>query len=160
MDLGQTTTTWSAFDALSGRDVHDLLALRSAIFVVEQRCLYQDVDGLDPLARHLLMRDPDGALVAYARALPPGTRFAVTSIGRVVVRDDHRGTGLGRALMEAVLARLERDDGDVPVKLSAQAHLTRFYASLGFEAVGAPYDEDGIPHVAMLRPARHQRLSR
>lgn len=154
MDLGQTTSSWRAFDGLSGREVHDVLALRAAIFVVEQRCIHQDVDGLDPLGRHLLLHDGAGQLVAYARVLPPGTRFPVTSIGRVVVREDARGAGLGRRLMHEALARIEAEDGKVPVKLSAQAHLSAFYASLGFSVVGEPYDEDGIPHVAMLRSDR------
>ncbi len=143
---------WAPFDLLSGRDVHDLLALRAEIFVVEQACLYQDIDGLDVLARHLLARDASGELVAYLRVLPPGTRFAVTSIGRVVVKKRARGTGLGRELMHHALTRITEDDGPVPLKLSAQAHLERFYASLGFVALPERYDEDGIPHVAMLRP--------
>lgn len=144
---------WAPFDALSGRDVYDLLALRSEIFVLEQTCLYQDADGLDLGARHLLARRA-GELVAYARVLPPHTRFALTSIGRVVVRKDQRGTGLGRALMHEVIGRIEAEDGPLALKLSAQAHLEAFYASLGFVATDERYDEDGIPHVAMVRPAR------
>lgn len=140
---------WAPFDALSGRDVHDLLALRSEIFVVEQQCIYQDVDGNDLLGTHLSGRR-DGVLVAYLRVLPAGTRFARTSIGRVVVHQSERGTGLGRALMNEALARIEAD-GPVPLKLSAQAHLQAFYESVGFTATDERYDEDGIPHVAMIR---------
>ncbi len=140
---------WAPFDALSGRDVHDVLALRSEIFVVEQTCIYQDVDGNDPLGRHLLARRGD-RLVAYLRVLPAGTRFARASIGRVVVHRSERGTGLGRALMREALLRIEAE-GPVPLKLSAQAHLQAFYESVGFTATDERYDEDGIPHVAMIR---------
>jgi len=136
------------FSALTPAQLHDALALRAAVFVVEQACLYQDVDGLDPAAEHLLAES--GALVAYARILPPGTRFDVTSIGRVVVARQARGTGLGRRLVEEAIAAIERG-GRVPIALSAQAHLERFYASFGF-VPGERYDEDGIPHVAMRRP--------
>lgn len=142
------TFAWRAFDALQPRELHDALALRAAVFVVEQACLYQDVDGLDPLARHVLAHD-GLELVAYARVLPPGTRFDVTSIGRVVVAPRARGSGLGRRLMEEALRGIEAS-GPVPIALSAQAHLERFYASLGF-VPGERYDEDGIPHVAMRR---------
>lgn len=140
---------WVPFEALSGREVHDVLALRSEIFVVEQRCIYQDVDGNDPLGMHLLARRGE-RLVGYLRVLPPGTRFARASIGRVVVRVSERGSGLGRALMREALARIEVD-GPVPLKLSAQAHLEAFYASVGFTATDERYDEDGIPHLAMIR---------
>ena len=144
--------TWAPFASLGGRDVHDLLGLRQEIFVVEQRCLYVDVDGLDPGARHLLVRDARSrSLLAALRVLAPGVRFAEVSIGRVVVRHEARGTGLGRALMAEALRRIEAEDGLRPIRLAAQAHLERFYASLGFERVSDGFDEDGIPHVEMLR---------
>jgi ElaA protein len=139
-----------AFDDLSPRELHDALALRQRVFVVEQACLYQDVDGKDPNALHLLGRDETSALVAYARILPPGARFDVAAIGRVVVAPEHRGQGLARTLMlEAI--RIARDHHGPRVALSAQAHLEAFYASLGFVRVGDVYDEDGIPHVDMRR---------
>lgn len=140
---------WAPFQALSGRDVHDVLALRSEIFVVEQQCIYQDVDGNDPVGVHLLGRR-NGVLLAYLRVLPAGTRFARMSVGRVVVHQRERGTGLGRALMKEALARIEAD-GPVALKLSAQAHLQAFYESVGFTATDERYLEDGIPHVAMIR---------
>jgi ElaA protein len=136
------------FAALSPIQLHDALALRSAVFVVEQACLYQDVDGRDPAAQHLLAED--GGLLAYARILPPGARFDVTSIGRVVVAPRARGAGLGRRLVQEAISAIERG-GHAPIALSAQAHLERFYASFGF-VPGERYDEDGIPHVAMRRP--------
>jgi ElaA protein len=136
------------FSALTPSQLHDALALRAAVFVVEQACIFQDVDGLDPHALHLLA--DDGALAGYARILPPGTRFDVTSIGRLVVAPRARGTGLGRQLVEEAIAAIERH-GRVPIALSAQAHLERFYASFGF-LPGERYDEDGIPHVEMRRP--------
>jgi ElaA protein len=148
LEVSTPSFTWRSFDALTPLELHDVLALRSAVFVVEQGCLFQDVDGLDLLARHLLARDERG-LAAYARILPPGARFETTSIGRVVVAPRARGVGLGRQLMEEALRGVEAE-GPVPIALSAQAHLERFYASLGFVA-GERYDEDGIPHVAMRR---------
>ena len=146
--------SWAPFDSLSGRDVHDLLALRQEVFVVEQRCLYVDADGLDLGALHLLVRDarsPSSVLLAAARVLAPGVRFAERSVGRVVVRASARGPGLGRALMVDALRRIEAMEGREPVRLAAQAHLERFYASLGFVRVSDVFDEDGIPHIEMLR---------
>lgn len=137
------------FDALTARELHDALALRQRVFVVEQACVYQDVDGKDPSALHLLARDGE-ELVAYARILPPGARFDVAAIGRVVVAPERRGEGLARALMiEAI--RIAREHHGPRVALSAQEHLEAFYASVGFVRVGDVYDEDGIPHVDMRR---------
>jgi len=139
-----------AFDDLTPRQLHDALALRQRVFVVEQACVYQDVDGKDPSALHLLGSAEDGVLVAYARILPPGTRFDVAAIGRVVVAPERRGEGLARALMlEAI--RIACDHHGPRVALGAQAHLEAFYASLGFVRDGGVYDEDGIPHVDMRR---------
>jgi ElaA protein len=143
------TFVLKSFDELTALELHDALALRAAVFVVEQVCAYQDPDGLDLLARHLFAR-LDGVLVGYARILPPKSRFDVTSIGRVVVAATERKSGLGRRLMQEAIAAIERS-GPEPIALSAQAHLERFYASLGF-VPGERYDEDGIPQVAMRRP--------
>lgn len=138
------------FDALSGADVYDLLALRQRVFIVEQRCAYLDADGLDRGARHLLLRE-GGVLVAYTRVLAPGARFATVAIGRVVVAPERRGEALGRRVMQESIAAIEASDGHVPVTLAAQAHLERFYGSLGFVTISSPYDEDGIPHLDMRR---------
>jgi ElaA protein len=144
---------WSVVDAahLEASTLYDVLALRSAVFVVEQECAYQDVDGLDLVdgTWHVMARD--GRIVAYARVLAPGGAWATPRIGRVIVDGQARGQQLGRRLMERALACCEEHWPGQPVELGAQAHLVAFYAGLGFESVGEPYDEDGIMHQWMRR---------
>ncbi len=140
------------FDSLSAADVYDVLALRQRVFVVEQRCAYLDADGLDRDAEHLLLRDGP-VLVAYLRVLAPGVRFPTVTIGRVVVSPDRRGEQLGRRVMVEALRCIEAARGLIAISLSAQAHLERFYASLGFVRTSEVYDEDGISHVDMRREA-------
>ena len=155
------TWTWKRFDALSGDDVYDLLALRSEAFVVEQRCRFLDADGLDRSAGHLLGRAAadDGhplaanPLVAYLRCLDPGVRYPEPSIGRVVTAWTSRGKGLGRTLMDEGLARSHDAWPGADIVINAQLRLEPFYRSLGFHAEGAPYVEDDIDHVRMRRPA-------
>lgn len=151
-DNTEHATTWRLlpFAGLSTLELHDLLRLRVDIFVVEQRCAYAEIDGQDPGALHLLGQDPGGTLVAYARILPPGAD-GKPHIGRVVVRDDHRGRGLGRALMERALAACMQHHAGLPIVVQAQSALARFYASLGFRPIGDEYLWDGIPHVDMER---------
>lgn len=152
-----TALPWTCkpFDALDLRELYAVMALRQEVFVVEQRCPYLDADGTDPAAWHLWMDDGDGRVLAYARVFPPGVKCPEASIGRVVTAPSARGTGLGRSLMAQALAVVARECGAVPVHLSAQAHLERFYGSFGFARVGDDYLEDGIPHVGMtLHPAR------
>ena len=155
MTDSRTEFRWSClpFAALSPARLYRMLALRSAVFVVEQRCAYLDPDGVDEVGWMLLAETPDDAVVATARLLGPGVRFAEPSIGRVCTAMDWRGTGLGRALMVTAIAEASARYAGQPVRISAQAHLERFYASLGFVVDSAPYDEDGIPHLEMLRPA-------
>jgi ElaA protein len=132
-------------------DLYDVLALRNRVFVVEQECCYQDIDGLDLVAdtRHLLARASSGSVVGYARLLAPSDVGGPARIGRVIVSSEARGQALGRRLMERALASCATHWPDAGVQLSAQAHLRAFYASLGFEATSDVYDEDGIPHVDM-----------
>ena len=143
--------TWSPWSTLSRGDIHDLFRLRAEVFVVEQDCAYQDIDGTDPSAFHLLGRD-DAGLVAYVRAFGPGVIGDDMVIGRVIVAERARGTGLGRVLMREAQERLCGEYGKGAIKLGAQAHLARFYGSLGYAICGPEYDEDGIPHVPMRRP--------
>ncbi len=134
------------FSELSNLDLYKILALRQRVFVVEQNCPYLDADGADLASRHL-WAEGDGAIVAYARIVDAGVKFAEVSIGRVITSPETRGTGLGRELMQRAIAEC----GAVPIRIGAQAHLEKFYADLGFVRVSDPYDDDGIPHLEMLR---------
>ncbi|MBV8755858.1 MAG: GNAT family N-acetyltransferase [Deltaproteobacteria bacterium] len=135
-----------AFRELSIDELYAIIALRERVFVVEQKCAYLDADGLDPACRHLWAAR-DGQILAYLRFIAAGVKWAEAAIGRVIVAPEARGTGLGKELMRRGLAIA----GAAPVRLGAQAHLERFYGELGFRRVSDVYDEDGIPHIEMLR---------
>ncbi|HMU15589.1 MAG: GNAT family N-acetyltransferase [Bacteroidetes bacterium] len=144
------TITWHTkhFSELTGSEVHDILRLRVDVFVVEQRCVYAEVDGQDTEAVHVMGQAGDGGLVAYARILPPHGD-GLPHIGRVVVHPEHRGQQLGRALMHRTMAALEMLYGSRRSALAAQEYLVGFYNSFGFRAVGGSYLWDGIAHVDM-----------
>jgi ElaA protein len=144
------TFLWRSFEALKPAELHAVLKLRCEVFIVEQACAYADIDGKDPLARHLLAYvGPE--LIGCLRVFAPDGAGAAARIGRVVIAPPARGTGLGRRLMRRALAEIDARFGPVPVELSAQAHLEAFYASLGFERVSETYLEDDIPHCDMRR---------
>lgn len=150
---------FAPFAELSPREVHDLFQLRIAVFMIEQSCVFQDVDGVDPVCWHLLGYEPPSAgegrvLSTYCRLVPPGVKFAEPSIGRVVTAQSVRRTGAGKVLMREALARATKLWPGKPIRIGAQAHLERFYNEFGFEKASAPYDEDGILHIEMLRAAR------
>jgi ElaA protein len=126
-----------------------MLRLRAEIFVVEQTCIYNDLDGLDKKAVHLIIKKND-EIVGCSRLLQPGTRFPDFSIGRVVVKKNMRGAGLGiRMMEEAKKYMIEKWDAK-NIKVSAQKYLQKFYEDLGFSVITEEYPEDGIPHVGML----------
>lgn len=137
---------------LSKNDLYAALMLRTRVFVVEQRCAYQEVDGLDLLGdtRHLLGWQGE-ELVAYLRLLDPLLNDGEVVIGRVVIAETARGTGLGHALMEQALAVCAGQWPGVPVYMSAQAHLQGYYGRYGFSVVSEVYLEDDIPHIGMRR---------
>ena len=141
------------FEGLSLAELYTVLQLRSAVFVVEQHCVFQDMDGLDSACHHLLGKDGTGQLLAYARLVPKGLAFAEASVGRVVTAPAGRGRALGHALMAQACDQLHALWGTQPIRIGAQAHLQAFYSRHGFVADGATYIEDGIPHVEMLRRA-------
>ena len=144
--------TCKPFAGLTLPELYAVLRLRSEIFVVEQNCPYLDLDGLDEASFHLLGRTETGALAAYTRLLPQGVSYPeYASIGRVVVSPAHRGGGLGQALLRESIAQCERLFGAGPIKIGAQQYLEKFYQRFGFEQYGEGYDEDGIPHIPMLR---------
>lgn len=141
---------WSRFAGLGVDGLYDALALRCRVFVLEQGP-YLDPDGLDRQAWHLLGRDADGVLHAYLRVVDPGAKYAEPSIGRVVTSPERRGSGLGHALVAEGVARCTGAWPGQGIRISAQAHLQRFYAAHGFRTVGEAYLEDDIPHVEMER---------
>lgn len=140
------------FDHLDTRTLYDLLALRTAVFVVEQNCPYQELDGKDQHAWHLIGHQT-GRLVATARILPPGASYDSPSIGRVVTDPSTRGQGLGVKLMEEAVSRCLGLFPGSAIEIGAQAHLVDFYGRFGFKPNSDTYLEDGIPHLDMIRPA-------
>lgn len=138
-----------AFDQLTAGELHAIYALRTAVFVVEQACAYQEVDEADLVAHHLWWEE-DGHILAYCRLIPAGDQI---KLGRVVVASDRRGTGLARNLVAKALQMRDQLFPNQPIFAQAQAHLTDFYANFGFTATSATYLEDGIPHVDMIKEA-------
>ncbi len=143
--------TWCRFADLGVDNLYDALALRCRVFVIEQQCPYQDPDGVDAQCWHLLGRDADGVLQAYLRVVDPGVKYAEASIGRVINTPETRGTGLGRVLMREGVLRCLQVWPECGIRISAQAHLARFYGEFGFTGVGATYLEDNIAHLEMLK---------
>jgi len=141
------------FDQFDVAQLYAVLTARVDVFVVEQDCPYQDLDGLDDAGFHLVAWHGRDRIAAYARILPPGTRFRQPSIGRVLTAMDCRRSGLGRELMRRAIGVVNSRFPGSPVRISAQCHLQRFYGDLGFVTDSAPYEEDGIPHVEMELPA-------
>jgi ElaA protein len=145
--------SWQRFGDLGVDGLYDLLALRAAIFVVEQACAYLDPDGIDRHSWHLLGRDAAGALRAGLRLADPGIKYAEPSMGRVVLDQALRGSGLADRLVAEGLRRAAAAWPGQGNRISAQAHLQRFYGRHGYQPVGEPYLEDDIPHIEMWRPA-------
>jgi len=145
--------TWrlARFDELSPREIHDIFQARIEVFVVEQKCAFQDLDGLDPECWHLTA--VEGRLVAYCRLVPPGAKFAEPSIGRVLTTGSARRSGTGRELMRRAVDHATRLWPGRALRIGAQKYLEHFYGEFGFVTASAPYDEDGIPHVEMVRVA-------
>ena len=142
--------TIKRFDELTLDELYDILQLRNEVFIVEQNCVYKDLDGKDRSAWHLLAVE-DGKLVAYTRILPPGVSYNDPAIGRVVTSPSKRRSGLGRELMKRSIEACEKLFGTTSITLSAQVYLKSFYESFGFIVMGEEYLEDGIPHIEMSR---------
>ena len=142
---------WSVhrFNELSVDMLYAILRLRVDVFVVEQECPYPEVDGQDPAALHIVARQADGALAAYARILPP-QEDGFPHIGRVVLPKEQRGTGLGKLLMEEAFDALRERYGSARSAIAAQTHLQQFYQDLGYVRTSEDYLWDGIPHVDMI----------
>ncbi len=139
------------FHHLRNQELYDLLQLRSAVFVLEQNCIYQDLDNLDQKAIHLLGYQKKGNLVAYARVLPQNIPYADhCSIGRIISSIEMRGKGLGKEIMNKTLSYCKENYPGIPIKIMAQFYLLDFYKSFGFEEVGSKFPEDGIWHIDMV----------
>ncbi len=143
-----------SFDELGVHELDRIYRARQQVFNIEQDCVYLDVDGVDPLCVHLAAwSDAHDEPLAYARIVAPGVKYAEASIGRVITTMPARGTGLGRELVRRAVEQAVSLHPGQGIRISAQAHLARFYGCFGFSPVGEEYLEDGIPHIEMLRPA-------
>lgn len=141
---------WFGWQALSLERLYDWLQLRSAVFVVEQACAYQELDGLDARCEHLLALDEQGRVRGGLRRLPAGLKYPEASLGRLVVAPEARRGGLARRLIAEGLARVAASEPGVPIRIAGQRYLQGFYESLGFVPVGPVYLEDGIEHVDLV----------
>lgn len=130
--------------------LYNILQLRSEVFVVEQDCVYQDIDGKDRESIHVLGFKYN-ELIAYTRCFAPLKYFDQASIGRVIVKEKYRKYGFGHSILEASIEEIEKRFKTSEIKLSAQQYLIPFYESHGFQQKGEGYLEDGIPHIAMLK---------
>ena len=143
---------WKFFDDLTTAEVYAMLAARSEVFVIEQNCVYGDIDGLDTGAWHLFAfgpGEPRPKLAGYLRVLLPDENETDIRIGRVLTTADFRGIGLGNKMLERAVGHIAEQWPNVPVRLHAQAHLQGFYGAFGFTPVSNIHEEDGIPHVWM-----------
>ncbi|MCA0900894.1 GNAT family N-acetyltransferase [Microbulbifer agarilyticus] len=149
---------WLSFDQLSPDELYEILRARQEVFAVEQESIYQDADGKDQHAKHLVCWKTESTtptLLAYLRVVAPGKKYAEPSIGRVLTRESARGTGIGKELMRLGVEHTLREHPQANIRISAQLYLKRFYEELGFAQVSDVYDEDGIPHIEMLRQPEH-----
>jgi ElaA protein len=144
--------TCKKFEDLSVFELYEILAIRAEVFVVEQNCPYQDMDGKDLQSWHFMVRDDAAKLVAVTRLLPEGVSYkGYTSIGRVVSSPSVRGSGIGIILLEESVKKTIELFGNQPIKIGAQTYLLKFYEKFGFVSTGEEYLEDGIPHTKMVR---------
>lgn len=142
-------TRLRTFPQLSNEELYQILRLRSEVFVVEQNCVFLDLDDKDQKCHHLSIYH-ENELLAYCRIVPAGLSYKEVAIGRVVSSPAHRGKGLGRKVMEEAIEACFNLFGSVPIRLGAQTYALKFYQSLGFREEGDVYDEDGIEHIEMV----------
>jgi len=147
---------WCSFDEMPASELYSVLKLRQEIFIVEQKCIYQDCDGLDKKAWHLMGLISNGTqeeLGAYLRVIFPGSKKKYPAIGRLLIHEKMRKNGIGRKLLNQGIIHTDRTYPGSPIQISAQLYLEPFYSSFGFLSVSEPYDEDGIIHIDMIRPS-------
>ncbi|MFT5705993.1 MAG: ElaA protein [Oceanospirillaceae bacterium] len=147
--------TWhcKSFQELSTLELYAILKARQDVFVIEQVCIYPDFDGLDQKCLHLFATHGDTSditISAYLRILPPGLQYSSASMGRVLTTQSSRGTGVGKVLVQKAIDTIQNEYPQQPIKISAQQYLQVFYSRFGFKAISEIYEEDGIPHIAMI----------
>lgn len=150
--MAELSWALKSFADLTSAELYAILRLRSEVFVVEQNCAYQDLDNKDLKCLHL-SGFSSSDLAAYARLVPADVSFTEISIGRVVSSRDHRRSGAGRALMTEAIKCCYKVFGQQPIRIGAQLYLKKFYESFGFVQASEEYDEDGIPHIEMIKSA-------
>lgn len=144
-----TFTYYSSFNELTPHHLYDILKLRQDIFIIEQNCIYDDIDRLDRESGHLLLHSTSESLIGYLRIVPPQIKFDEYSLGRIAIKSDNRGKGLGKMIVEKGIEKVQAL-GARDIRIEAQAHLIKFYENIGFKSVSAAYDIDGIPHLQMV----------
>jgi ElaA protein len=149
---------WRSYEGLTKNEMYDILALRQEVFTIELRCFYNDVDYLDQKATHLLGIE-NNKIVAYLRFFPENIIYpGAVSFGRVVTAATVRGQGLGKKMMDEVLLYLKKNNIGLPIVISAQLYLERFYNLFGFQTLGEPYETAGIMHIKMRRPSADEQI--
>jgi ElaA protein len=148
--MDQISWSLKQFNELEPQELYDILRLRSEVFVVEQQCIFLDMDNKDQQCHHLQGRIND-ELIVSVRIVPPGISYHEPSIGRVVGSPRFRGIGAGKALMAKAIEETLRLYGNSPIKIGAQLYLKKFYEEMGFEQCSDTYMEDDIPHIKMIR---------
>lgn len=138
-----------AFNELNNYELYEILKLRAKVFVVEQNCVFQDMDDKDQKSLHILGFEDD-VLVAYSRLVPSGVSYKEAAIGRVVTDPVYRRNGAGKELMQVSIDKLNEEFGKQPIRIGAQCYLKAFYESFGFIVCSEEYLEDGIPHIEMI----------
>ncbi len=146
---------WKTFNELSLNELYDIMKVRQTVFVLEQDCIYQDLDDLDQKSWHLTGWNNSAStspqLVAYLRVVFPNYKYQEPSIGRVLTIQKFRGQGLGKELLNQALLKIAQEYPNQAIKISAQQHLHNLYAQFGFTQSSEPYDEDGIMHIEMQK---------
>ena len=145
------TWSWQSFGTLTATDLYDILRLRQNVFILEQTCLYADIDGRDIEAWHLTGHSTGGRLAAVMRVFPAAGPLAETTLGRFAVAPWARGNGLAREMLDRCLHWVAAHAPAAPIRISAQFYLQEFYRAFGFTATGSAYDDAGIMHVDMIR---------
>lgn len=145
----QLNWIYKPFNELTSHELYSVLQLRSEVFVVEQNCVYQDIDGKDLKSTHLMAWHNDN-LVAYTRLVPAGVSFEEASIGRVITSPFYRGLGIGIELLEKSIEQILATYQTNTIRIGAQLYLKKFYEGFGFVAEGDEFLEDGIPHIEMV----------